>query len=74
MDAFERVGVNYQYSCTTIEECNKMLEYSCNCCTSKSRALWHSCDRCPIVVTHNAVVAIFNDRLKGGENNDQIKA
>lgn len=64
MDSFERVGVNYQYMCTTVDECNKTLQYSCNCCTSKSRALWHECDRCPIAITHDEVVAIFNDKMK----------
>lgn len=62
MDSFERIGVNYQYACKTVEECDAMLHYSCTCCTHKSRALWHECSRCPIAIVHEGVVAILNDK------------
>lgn len=35
MIKFERVGVNFQYDATSVEQANKSFEYSCECCCNK---------------------------------------
>jgi hypothetical protein len=59
MIKFERVGVNFQYEATSIEQANKSFKYSCECCCNKGIRL--DCDRCAIAHAHNLVVAYFDD-------------
>ena len=60
MIKFERIGVNYQYDATSVEEANKSFQYSCECCCNKGIRL--NCDCCAIAYVHNLIVAYFNDR------------
>lgn len=68
MIKFERVGVNFQYDATNIEQANKSFKYSCECCCTKGIRL--ECDRCAIAHTHSLVIAYFNDK-KGDKDNEQ---
>lgn len=62
MTKFEQVGVNYQYSASTVEEAIEMFTYSCQCCTHQSRCLYSDCKHCAIQMVHNQVVAILTDK------------
>lgn len=59
MIKFERIGVNFQYEATSIEQANKSFAYSCECCCNKGVRL--ECDRCAIAHAHGLVVAYFDD-------------
>lgn len=61
MTKFETVGINYQYSATSVEEATKMFSNSCNCCTHSPRCLFMDCDHCAIRQTHEQIVAILRD-------------
>lgn len=63
MIKFERVGVNFQYDATSIEQANKSFKYSCECCCHKGIRL--DCDRCAIAHAHSLVVAYFADKTEG---------
>jgi hypothetical protein len=62
MIKFERIGVNFQYEASSIEQANRSFEYSCECCCTKGIRL--NCDRCAIAQAHSLVVACFDDNIK----------
>lgn len=62
MTKFERIGVNYQFDATNIEEANKSFAHSCECCCNKGIRL--ECDKCAIEYTHRLVAAYFTDKNK----------
>ena len=71
MIKFERIGVNFQYDATSVEQANKSFEYSCECCCNKGIRL--DCDRCAISHAHSLVVAYFNDEeLKANEERSLV--
>lgn len=60
MTKFERIGVNYQFDATNIEDANKAFSNSCKCCCNKGIRL--ECDKCAIEYTHQLIVAYFADK------------
>lgn len=72
MIKFERIGVNFQYDATSIEQANKSFSYSCDCCCSKGIRI--DCDHCAISHAHSLVVAYFNDNKSNGNKGVKIHA
>ena len=60
MTKFEQIGINIQLSATSKEDALKKFNHSCNLCCYKGMHI--DCDHCAIAVTHNQLIAIFDDK------------
>lgn len=57
MTYFESVGVEYQYSSTTIQEADKAFQKSCDKCSAGGKRIL--CDKCAIAAAHDNIKRIF---------------
>lgn len=70
MTKFEQIGINIQLGAVSKEDATKKFSYSCNVCCHKGMRI--DCDRCAIAVTHNQLIAIFEDKEVSNHDTERV--
>ncbi len=70
MTKFEQIGINIQLGAVSKEDAIKKFSYSCNVCCHKGMHI--DCDRCAIAVTHNQLIAIFDDKEVSHHDTERV--